>query len=280
MKKILLLAATICSGAAFAQVRMPQPSPTQTITQAFGLGSIQLVYSRPSIKGRTLFKDNSDLAPLGKIWRTGANAGTRITFTDKVMIGGKQLDTGSYIIYTRPGKDYWDVLFNKGLNNGSVADYKEAEDAASAKIKIEKAGMEVETFTMQFANVMPESCELHLVWGNTLVRVPISTNIKDRIKAQVEKALSVESPSADAYAAAANYYYDYAKDLPKALTNINKATQGNPNAYWLLLTQARIQRDLGDKVSAKASAEKSIKLAETAKNEDYVRMGNDLIRKL
>jgi hypothetical protein len=280
MKRILLLAATICSTASFAQVRMPAPSPAQTITQAFGLGSIQLTYSRPSIKGRTLFKDNSELAPLGKIWRTGANAGTKITFTDKVMIGGRLLDTGSYIIYTKPGKEYWDVLFNKGLNNGSVADYKEAEDAASAKVKIEKAGMEVETFTMQFANVQAESCELQLIWGNTLVRVPISTNIKDRIRAQVEKALSVESPSADAYAAAANYYYDYAKDLPKALTNINKATQGNPNAYWLLLTQARIQKDLGDKVSAKASAEKSIALAEKAKNDDYVRMGNDLIRKL
>jgi hypothetical protein len=280
MKKTLLLAAMACSLGAFAQVRMPAASPTQTIRQEFGLGSIQLTYSRPSIKGRTLFKDNSELAPLGKVWRTGANAATRIVFTEKVMIAGKLLDTGAYVIYTKPGKEYWDVMFNKGLNNGSVADYKESEDAAVAKVKIEKTGTETETFTMQFDKVMAESCELQLTWGNTLVRVPMSVNVKDRIRAQVEKALSVESPNANAYSAAATYYHEWDKDLNKALVNINKATQANQQAYWLFLQQARIQKDLGDKVAAKASAEKTVTLATEAKNDDYVRMANELIRKL
>ncbi len=280
MKKTLLLAAMICSLGSFAQVRMPAPSPTQTISQAFGLGSIQLTYSRPSIKGRSLFKDNSDLAPLGKLWRTGANAATRISFTEKVMIGGKLLDTGAYIIYTKPGKDYWEVMFNKGLNNGSTNDYKESEDAAVAKVKAEKNGTETETFTMQFANVMAESCELQLLWGNTLVRVPMSVNVKDRIRAQVEKALSAESPDAGAYSAAATFYHEWDKDLNKALTNINKATKANPGGYWLFMQQARIQKDMGDKVAAKASAEKTVALATTAKNDDYIRMANDLLNKL
>ena len=95
MKKILLLAAALCSINAFSQIKMPAPSPTQKITQDFGIGSIELTYSRPSIKGRSLFKENSDLGPLGKLWRTGANAATRIRFSDNVMIGGKLLDSGS-----------------------------------------------------------------------------------------------------------------------------------------------------------------------------------------
>lgn len=280
MKKLVAILFACCSLAAQAQVRMPQPSPTQTLTQNFGLGSIQLIYSRPSIKGRSLFKDNSDLAPLGKLWRTGANAATRITFTDRVMLGGKLLDTGAYVIYTRPGKEYWDVIINKGLTNSGLDGYKESEDVVTVKVKVEKTGTEVETFTMQFDKVMAESCELHISWGNTLVRVPISVNVKDRIRAQVEKALSAESPDAGAYSSAATYYYEWDKDLNKALVNINKATQANPKAYWLFMMQARIQRDLGDKISARASAEKTIALATEAKNDDYVRQANDLIKKL
>jgi hypothetical protein len=280
MKKLCLFVAMAFSLASFAQVRMPQPSPAQTLTQAFGLGTIQLTYSRPSIKGRTVFKDNSELAPLGKLWRTGANAATRISFTDRVMVGGKLLDTGAYVIYTKPGKEYWDVIFNKGLTNSGTDGYKESEDVVTARVKADKLGVDVETFTMQIGNVMPESCELQLMWGNTLVRVPMSVNVRDRIRAQVEKALSVETVSPDAYFAAANFYYEWDKDMNKALSNVTKATQANPKAYWMFFTQAKIQKDMGDKVSAKASAEKSVAIATEAKNEDYVRQVNDFLRKL
>ncbi len=280
MKKLFLLAATVCSITAFAQIRMPAPSPTQKITQDFGLGSIELTYSRPSIKGRSLFKDNSDLAPLGKLWRTGANMATRIRFTDRVMLGGKLLDTGAYVLYTIPGKEYWEFIINKGLTNSGTDGYKESEDVNRLKVKADKLGNDVESFTMQFANVQAESCELHIMWGNTLVRIPMSVNVKDRLRAQVEKALSTETVTANSYASAANFYYEWDKDLNKALTNINKATQANPKAFWLFLQQAKIQRDMGDKVAARASAEKTIAIATEAKNDDYVKQANDLIRKL
>ncbi len=93
-----------------AQVNMPAPSPTQTIIQDFGLGKIELTYSRPGIKGRQIFGQNSELVPLGKPWRTGANAATKIYFSDKVSVGGNELDSGSYVIYTIPAKDEWDVV--------------------------------------------------------------------------------------------------------------------------------------------------------------------------
>lgn len=280
MKKIIFTVALLSGLSAFSQVRMPAPSTTQKVTQNFGLGTIELIYSRPNLKGRTLLKENSDLAPLGKLWRTGANAATRITFSDRVMMGGKLLDTGAYVLYTIPGKEIWEIIINKGLTNSGTDGYKESEDIVSFKVKSEKINNEVETLTMQFGNVLAESCNLFIMWGNTSVRIPMSVNVKDNIRKQVEKALSVEMVSPAAYASAATFYYEWDKDLNKALTNITKATTGNPKAFWMFLQQAKIQKDLGDKVSAKASAEKCIELATEAKNDDYVKQANDLIKKL
>ena len=183
-------------------------------------------------------------------------------------------------MYTIPAKDYWEIIFNKGLTNSGTDGYKESEDVHRFKIKADKMNGDVETFTMQFANVLAESCELHLMWGTTLVKIPISVNVKDRIRAQVEKALSTSPVNPATYQAAATFYYEWDKDLNKALPNINKAIKANPKAFWLYLSQAKIQRDLGDKASAKTSAEKCIELATEAKNADYVKQAGDLLKKL
>ncbi|MES2332853.1 MAG: DUF2911 domain-containing protein [Bacteroidota bacterium] len=280
MKRSFLLAAVLCSVTAFAQIRMPAPSPTQKITQQFGLGSIEVTYSRPAIKGRSLFKENSDLAPIGKLWRTGANAATKLYFSDRVMMGGKLLDTGTYVLYTVPGKEYWDIVINKGITNAGTEGYKESEDVNRFKVRVEKSGNELENFTMQFANILPESCELQLMWGTALVRIPMSVSVKDRIRLQVEKALGAETVDPNSYYNAANYYYEWDKNPAKALPLITKAIAANPKAYYMVLVQAKIQKDLGDKVSAKASAEKAIVLATEAKNDDYVRAANALIKQL
>lgn len=280
MKKILLVAAAFMSLSAMAQIKMPQPSPTQKITQDFGLGSIELVYSRPSLKGRVPFKEKGDYVPAGEMWRTGANSATKIRFSDPVMVGGKMLDSGMYVIYTIPGKDYWEIIFNKGLTNSGLDGYKTSEDVHRFNVKPAKMGSAVETFTFQFADVKPESCELHLMWANTAVAIPMSVNVKDKIRAQVEKALSASPVNPATYSSAATFYYEWDKDLNKALSNISKATEANPKAFWLFLQQARIQKDLGDKVAAKASAQKCVELATEAKNNDYVRMAGDLIKGL
>jgi tetratricopeptide (TPR) repeat protein len=280
MKRIILMASLALALTSQAQINMPAASTTQRITQAFGMGSIEITYSRPNINNRSLLKENSDLAPLNKMWRTGANAATRIKFTDNVTIGGKRIDTGSYVIYTIPGKEYWDVILNKGLNNWGTDGYKEAEDVVRVKVKAEKLGQATETFAIQIANVAYESCELQLTWGNTLVKLPISTNVKDRLRAQVQQALSAEKVNPGVYWNAANFYYEWDKDMNKALTSINKATEANPNAFYMFLLKAKIQRDLGDKASAKASAEKCIELATTAKNDEYVKLAKELIAKL
>jgi len=259
---------------------MPAPSTTQTLSQDFGLGKIEIIYSRPNIKGRSLLKENSDLAPLNKLWRLGANAATRIKFTDNVMMGGKLLDTGSYVLYAIPGKEYWDIIVNKGLNNWGTDGYKESEDVVRIKVKSEKTTSTVETFTLQLASIQPETCELHIMWGNTSVMVPISTNVKPRLKAQIEKELNADKVNPAMYQLAANFYFEWEKDLNKALSNAKKATEATPNGFWLFLLQAKIEKELGDKIAAKTSAEKCIAIASAAKNDDYVKQANDLIKKL
>ncbi|MEI6086598.1 MAG: DUF2911 domain-containing protein, partial [Bacteroidota bacterium] len=238
MKRILLLAIMSFSLIANAQIKMPAPSSTQTILQDFGMGKVELTYSRPNIKGRTLLKENSDLAPLGKLWRLGANAATRIKFTDNVTMGGKVLDTGSYVLYVIPGKESWEIIVNKGLNNWGTDGYKEAEDVVRFKVKSEKASASAETLTLQFAAIQPETCELQIIWGTTIVQVPISTNVKSRLKAQIEKELSADKVNTANYQIAANFYFEWDKDLTKALANAKKATEATPNGFWLFLLKA------------------------------------------
>jgi hypothetical protein len=280
MNKIFLVgftAVSLFTANVKAQVTMPAPSPTQTIIQDFGMGKIELTYSRPGIKGRQLFGEKTELAPIGRPWRTGANAATRIRFTDKVTIGGKTLDSGRYVIYTIPGKDEWDVVFSKGTAYPGSEGFKESDDVVRVKAPANTIGESLETFTMMFSNVKNESCDLVLVWGNTAVSVPITTNIKDRIRTQLEAALQGDKKP---YQQAAGYYYEYEKNYPKALENINKAIADNPKAYFMYLTKARIQKDMGDKAGAKASAQKTVELAKEAKNEDYVTFGNELLKNL
>jgi tetratricopeptide (TPR) repeat protein len=279
MKKIFLPAiAVVACSMSFAQVQLPQLSPTVTVAQNFGLGKVTLVYSRPSIKGRTLFMENSDLAPLGKMWRTGANAATRLTFTDNVNFGGKDLDTGSYVLYTIPGKTDWEIIINKGLSNNGMDGYKESEDVVRFKVPATQVpGMTIETFTMEFQNLSPESCDLSLLWGNTVVDIPIKTKIKDRVRAQIEKALQGNDKP---YWQAANFYYTYDKNYNKALENVNHAIDSNQDAYYMYMMKARIQKELGDKPGAKTSAEKCIELATAQKNDDYVKQGNEFLKTL
>jgi hypothetical protein len=164
---------------ASAQINMPSPSTTQTVTQDFGMGSIELTYSRPNIKNRTVF---GDLVPYGKLWRTGANGASRLTFKTPVEIGGKKIDTGSYALYTIPAEDNWEIILNKGINNGGVTGYKESEDVVRFTVPSIKTTSKTETFTMQFANIKPESCDLQLVWEKRSISIPITTNIKDKIR--------------------------------------------------------------------------------------------------
>ncbi len=278
MKKHMLIAAFVVSAfVANAQVKMPQPSPTTSIKQDFGTGQIELTYSRPSLRGRAVFGDNTPLAPIGKAWRTGANAATLIHFTDAVTIGTTKIDSGSYVIYTIPGNTEWEVFFNKGLKNPSAEGFKASDDVVKLKVPSFNMNENLETFTMLFGDLKDESCNLFLLWGSTGVAIPITTNVIDKVRGQIEAGMKTANKP---YWDAARFYYEYDKNYPKALENVNGALASNPDAFWMYLMKARIQKELKDNAGAKTSATKCVEAATKAKNDEYVKMANDLIKTL
>ncbi len=265
----LLLTATLT-----AQVKMPAPSPLQTLTQDFALGSIEVKYSRPAAKGRKVF---GDLVPMNKLWRTGANSATVIRFTDMVEINGKKIDTGSYALYTIPGTETWEIIINKGYKNSGIVGYKESDDVVRFKVEKEKLRTKLESFTMQFADVMPESCVLQIMWEKTGVNIPIKAVIRDRMRSQLEAALLTDKKP---WFQAAQYYYDYEKNTSKAVEYAGKAVEENPKAFWMWLFKAKAEKEAGDKTAAKASATKSLELSKEAKNDDYIKMNEELLKTL
>ena len=255
---------------------MPAPSPTEYIRQDFGLSSIELTYSRPSLKGRKII---GVVEPWNVLWRTGANAATKITFNDAVQIGDTKIDSGSYAIYTIPQKNgTWQFIINKGFKNSGVTGYNQGDDILRMNVKVNKNAQKVEMLTMQFANVLPESCDLTIAWEDFNLSIPITTNIKDRIRAQLKTALLSDKKP---YWQAAQYYNDLENNKSKALEMINLAiAENNTPLFYQVYYKAKLQKELGDKKGAIATAKQSLELSKVAKNDTYVLMNEKLIKEM
>ena len=254
------------------QLKTPAPSPTQTLKQNFALGDITIEYSRPSVKGRVVF---GDLVPYDKLWRTGANASTKITFSDKVKLEGTDVPAGTYSLYTIPGKTEWTIILNKNTTLWGTDGYKQEEDIARFKVKSMTMNDKVETFTINVADVTAASANVDIIWEKTRVVFNIASNIYSVMMKNIETALSPADKRP--YYQAANYYFENGKDLNKALEWVNKAIEQNPKAFYMVHLKAKIQMKLKDYKSAIASAEQSIALAKDAKNDDYVKLNEKLI---
>ena len=275
MKKLFITA--IVAGLVFiaeAQIKTPPPSPPQTIKQDFGLASIELSYSRPGVKSRKVF---GDLVPYGKVWRTGANNATTISFGDDVTINGTKIPAGKYGLLTIPDKKSWMIIISKQTDVTNPSAYKQESDIVRIPVEVKKAKKSLETFTMQFANIKPTSCELHMMWDKSAVILPITTEIDGKIMASISTAMKTDKPP---YYQAAVYYMENGKDLNQALAWFNKAAEAEPNAYWVQHQWANCLAKLGNKTEAKAVAQRSKELAITAKNDDYVRLNDKLLASL
>ena len=280
MKRILVTVLTFIGLTAQAQIKMPAASPTQTLSQDFGLGKIEIVYSRPALKGRAAFGKGTVLAPIDAVWRTGANGATKVTFSQPVTIGGKLLAAGSYALFTIPGVNEWTIIFNTNSNSWGSFSYKETEDVVRLKVKTIATSNSTENFTINVNNITPETASITLQWAKTLVEIPVSTDIKSTIREQVVTATNGANVNPNVYQAAANFYFDLDKDYKNALVFVNKAIAANPKAYWLYLLKGKAQKELGDKAGAKESAETCMKLAAEEKNDDYVRNAKELLATL
>lgn len=159
----------------FAQERgndSNRASPNASVSQTIGTTEVTITYGRPGLKGRDYFGSDTPLAPIGSIWRTGANESTAITFSDDVMFGGERVEAGTYSLYTIPSSDEWTVILNNKLSWGTQ--YDEAEDYV--RITAEPAeGSNLEWFEIYFNELSDTKANLNLHWGTVRVPIPIET---------------------------------------------------------------------------------------------------------
>ncbi|MEZ4874723.1 MAG: DUF2911 domain-containing protein [Flavobacteriaceae bacterium] len=268
MKKILLfVAVSFFTYSGFSQIETPAASPSQKIEQTVGLTNVTLEYSRPSMKGRKIF---GDLVPYDNVWRTGANANTKITFSDDVMVNGTTLKAGSYAIYTKPSQRTWEVYFYTDTNNwGTPQEWDEAKVASTVKVNTYPIPMPIETFTMSFDDLTNSTANLGIMWENLYVGVPITFMTDKAVSANIEKVMG--GPSSNDYYAAAVYYLEADKDINKAKMWIDKAiAMREQPAFWYYRQQSLIYAKAGDKKGAIAAAKTSLDLATKAGNADYI----------
>lgn len=277
MKKNLLAIAAAITIACTTQaqpLKTPAPSSTQTVKQDFGLSTVELSYSRPSVKGRKIF---GDVVPFGKVWRTGANQATVITFGDDVTFGDKKVPAGKYGLLTMPGEKEWTVILTKQLDVTSPAAYKPEMDVARITVKSMQMPVSIETFMILFDDVKTNSMAIEILWERTVVSIPVSTDVDTKVMKAIDVLVNKDNKP---YYNAAVYYMENGKDLNQALTWFDKAVEQNPEAFWVYYQRGLCLAKLGKKEDAIVSAKKSIELAKVAKNDDYVALNEKLIASL
>ena len=252
------------------KITTPQPSPKATVEQRVGLTDISIEYSRPGVRGRTIF---GDLVPFGKTWRTGANSNTKVTFSSDVSIDGQTLNAGSYGLYTVPNENSWEIMFySESDNSGVPRDWDDTKVVAKTSVEVYSMPMNVETFTITFDDVSSTSAVIGLLWEKTYVGLKFEVPT-DKLVSETIDAVMAASPEAGDYYNAAIYYRQQDLDIKKANEWMEKAMSLTEKpAFWQLRQQSLIYAKMGETEKAIAVAEKSLELSKAAGNEAYVKM--------
>lgn len=277
MKKLIVSVALLLAMAATAQIRTPQSSPSATVEQTVGLTDVKVEYSRPSAKGRAVY---GELVPFGRMWRTGANNNTMITFSQDVIIGGKTLPKGKYALFTQPKADSWDVVFYADTNNWGLPEkYDDKKEILRTSVKPEFLSRPVETFTIGINNLDIDFGHIEIAWEKTMVAVKFEVPTKKMALASIDGVMA--GPTYNDYFVAAQYYYQSNGDQAKALAWINSAIANTPKGqeapFYFLRQKSLIQARMGDKRGAVETAKLSLAASEKANNADYVKMNKDSI---
>ena len=251
---------------AYSQSLLPPASPSQSISQKFAGMAVDIKYYRPSLKGRAVFEKKSELAQQGIIWRLGANYATTIRFTEPVQIGGSKVDSGTYALYAIPGTSSWEMILNKGVKNWGAYGYKKEDDVLRFNAPVKKLADQVETFTIQFADIKNESVAVQMSWGKMMASFPIVHEIKSKVKADIYTALA---EGKDVYEDAATYYYDYEHKPDSALHYLNKTDEKQRGFPWYLM-RAKVLNDMGRKKEAIADAEECIRQLSKFPDDAYI----------
>lgn len=269
MRKIFTsVSILLLSLSTFAQLKTPSASPSISIKQEIGLTSVELSYSRPSVKDRAIF---GAIVPYGEVWRTGANACTKITFADDIEFGGHPVPKGTYSIYTIPNKDKWTVILNLNTKLWGAGGYSEKEDFLRFDIVPEHTKKVTETFTIDTDNYTANSTDLVIKWEHVLLRIPMQMDTDSKVFTQIRKLLieSKEEQKAGTYYKAAMYYYDKKVNMDQALQWMDKAVAKNPTAFWYQYFYAEMLLDKGKKDKANSVATSALEMAKKSEQGDY-----------
>lgn len=271
VKNTLLAIALCVSIASNAQLKTPQPSPTATISQVVGLTDVEVIYSRPGKKERVVY---GDVVPYDKLWRTGANKATQLTFSTDVKLEGNDVKAGSYSLFTIPGKEEWTIIINSNTELWGAGGYKQDEDIVRFTVEPSQMNDVVESFTIDFGNFKSGEAQMNLSWENTKISIKVETGAIEAVEKQIKEIL-VDGPGAGTYYNATRFYLDNDKDMKQALAWINVAIDKRPEAFWYIYQKARVQGKLGNTKEAIATAEKSLKMAQENEEGDYGYVANN-----
>lgn len=245
---------------AFAQLELPRVSQKATVTQTVGLSDLSVIYSRPGVKGRTIW---GDLVPFDQVWRTGANEATKFTTSDDIMVNGQKLAAGSYALATIPGKDEWTVIFNTQSDLWGAYEYDEKKDALRVKVK-PQSGAHQEWFQITFEEVTPSSATMVLAWEKLAVPLKIDVDVNTKALATINAALA--GAKADDWQTpfrGADFAFNNGVAATEAWGWVEQSLKVQENFYNLSLKAKMLARD-GKKADAIKAAEKAIEVGKKA----------------
>ena len=277
-KSFLILLTLIIVKSSFAQLKSPNASPRSNISQIIGLVSVNLDYSRPSKKSREIF---GGLVPYNKIWRTGANNPTTISFSDYVKINNQMISAGEYHLYSVPTESTLDlVIYEKTDAWGSLPTFDKSKVIARVSSDFIDLPNTVETFTISFENISNNGSTLNIMWDNKLAIYNIDALTKDKMINNINNVMN-NNPSSNDYSRAAMYYFEEDIDIEKAMEWINKAYKDSDDLrYWHLRYKALIYEKAGKLNKALEYAESGYKRAIESKAVDGINSLEIIYRRL
>ncbi len=194
---LVFFAASLAAAQTAPQVRLPRPSQKASVMQTIGVTDVTITYSRPGVKGRTIWGDplpeqastkgeatlddqtarpkNAPVVPWGHVWRTGANEATMFEVTDNVLINGQKLAAGKYSLHTIPTKDEWTIVFNGTANQWGSFNYDPSKDTLRIKVKPEWGEHSKEWLEFWIDPVNANSAQVNIRWEK--VRVPFTVEV-------------------------------------------------------------------------------------------------------
>lgn len=257
------------SAPASAQINKPAPSPAASLTQAVGLTTVHVKYSRPGVKGRKIF---GGLEKWGQVWRTGANACTTIQFESNAMMAGQEVPKGTYSVFTIPNENgKWTFILNKNIELWGAGGYDPAQDLFRTEVEVQKLPMLVETMTIDFEKFHSNGADLIIAWENSKVSIPIVVDSDSLVFAEIDqKIFKAEGEiTGRTYFDAAMFYIEKNKDLPQAAKWLDKSIEMAPHAFWQVYQAGELAYKMGDSDKAKRCMEATMRIAKDSPQGDY-----------